>query len=40
MDLDLTAVSHFQVGANQLTSLPAEIGQLSRLEWLLVRISN
>jgi Leucine-rich repeat (LRR) protein len=26
----------FQVGDNQLTSLPAEIGQLTRLKWLHV----
>jgi hypothetical protein len=40
MDHDLTAVSRFQVGRNQLTSLPAEICKLTLLEWLLVRISN
>ena len=38
----LAAVSQagvkFQVGFNRLTSLPAEIGQLAQLEWLLVRI--
>jgi Leucine-rich repeat (LRR) protein len=36
----LTAVSRFQVGDNQLTSLPAEIGQLTRLVVLNVRNSN
>jgi leucine-rich repeat protein SHOC2 len=40
VDLDLTAVSRFQVGENQLTSLPAQIGQLRELEWLRVRNSN
>jgi Leucine-rich repeat (LRR) protein len=30
----------FQLGANQLTSLPAEIGQLRQLEALSVRNSN
>jgi hypothetical protein len=40
MDLDLTAVSRFQAYNNQLTSLPAEIGQLRQLGWLDVRISN
>jgi Leucine-rich repeat (LRR) protein len=40
MDLDLTHVTRFQVGDNQLTSLPAEIGQLTQLEWLSVRNSN
>jgi Leucine-rich repeat (LRR) protein len=37
MDLDLTALSRFQVNDNQLTSLPAAIGQLTRLEKLSVR---
>jgi Leucine-rich repeat (LRR) protein len=40
MDLDLTALSRFQVNDNQLTSLPAEIGQLTRLEKLSVRNSH
>jgi Leucine-rich repeat (LRR) protein len=40
MDLDLTALSRFQVADNQLTSLPAEVGQLTQLEWLSVRNSN
>jgi Leucine-rich repeat (LRR) protein len=39
-DLDLTAVSRFQVDSNQLTSLPAEIGRLTQLEELGVRNSN
>jgi Leucine-rich repeat (LRR) protein len=30
----------FQVGGNQLTSLPAEIGKLTLLENLFVRNSN
>jgi Leucine-rich repeat (LRR) protein len=40
MDHDLTVVSRFQAGGNQLTSLPAEIGQLTQLEHLYVRTSN
>jgi Leucine-rich repeat (LRR) protein len=40
MDLDLTALSRIQVADNQLTSLPAEVGQLTQLEWLSVRNSN
>jgi Leucine-rich repeat (LRR) protein len=40
IDHDLTAVSRFQVANNQLTSLPAEIGQLTQLERLDVRNSN
>jgi Leucine-rich repeat (LRR) protein len=40
MDHDLTAVSRFQVSTNQLTSLPAEIGQLKQLQFLYVRNSN
>jgi Leucine-rich repeat (LRR) protein len=39
MDLDLTNVV-FQVRNNQLTSLPAEIGQLRQLERLSVRNSS
>ena len=39
MDRDLTRVTCFQVGGNQLTSLPAEIGQLPQLELLYVRHS-
>jgi Leucine-rich repeat (LRR) protein len=39
MDLDLTPCHvRFQVGDNQLTSLPAEIGQLTQLEWLSCEI--
>jgi hypothetical protein len=30
----------FQVGSNLLTSLPAEIGQLTKVEVLYVRVSN
>jgi Leucine-rich repeat (LRR) protein len=37
MDRDLTALSRFQANNNQLTSLPAEVGQLTRLEALSVR---
>jgi Leucine-rich repeat (LRR) protein len=40
MDLKLTRLTCFQVGENQLTSLPAEIGQLTKLERLDVRKSN
>jgi Leucine-rich repeat (LRR) protein len=40
MDFDLTHVSRFQVADNQLTSLPAEIGQLTKLESLYVRNLN
>jgi Leucine-rich repeat (LRR) protein len=40
VDFDVTAVSRFQVGDNQLTSLPAEIGQLTKLERLHVRNSS
>jgi hypothetical protein len=40
IDLDLTAFSRFQANNNKLTSLPAEIGQLTQLGWLLVRNSN
>ncbi len=39
-DHDLTLVTCVQVGTNQLTSLPAEIGQLQQLERLSVRNSN
>jgi Leucine-rich repeat (LRR) protein len=39
MDHYLTFVLRFQVGDNQLTSLPAEIGQLTQLERLSVRNS-
>ncbi len=40
MDRDLTLRRVLQVGGNQHTSLPAEIGQLRQLEQLSVRDSN
>jgi Leucine-rich repeat (LRR) protein len=40
MDLDLTHVTCVEVGANQLASLPAEIGLLTQLKSLNVRNSN
>jgi hypothetical protein len=39
MDRDLTSPV-FQVAFNKLTSLPAEIGQLTQLECLNVRKAN